>query len=893
MRRAILFSLDALLASMLLIAGLLIIAQISDRHTDTTQMTSISQDTLGALAAVKLSEMQNPWVTTRIANGTIVDANETALEQIGYLWALGQTADAQTLASILLEDQYPEYGMRLTFDGIPVYERNGTRGGTDVISSSRLLSGIAAGEAVTGSSAVAYLRRIKDKRTLSFTTFGGFVGQGNISINLYDLPSDANITSISLELATGAPVTVFFNGVNCGTYTPTSFNGTPSSWDISTCNSSLIPGSVNLIHLNFSSDLNVSYVAGGFLKVKYKTSTLATSLNSSFVQYHFPGIRGILNLYDAFYVPGTLKNMTVYLHYNVSNSTYLDIGEKRVWLDNPNGTERIVILNDTYLRDPSQGRLDYDFLSNKTIPLRMAGFTPSTFSVSSGDADVVIITDFSGSMKKAVGDWSQGNLGSNCENAYADSSVRRTLLAQCVDNNLVNEVMNYSGNRVWPVFIYDDKVQWYNNPDNKAAINGYINSFSNGKGQTCYACALNLAHDILQNFSNSSRKKFIVFMSDGCPTHCASGSCVSNSTIQGAQQCAGMCDTSGACDASNIPGQCAECTSNPGGQLNAYYAANRSASELDVTIYTIGFGPVNACAYAGQTLQEIAQIGNGTYQHSNNSQQLKLIYENISQEIISKTSLVAQLATVVGPATRSELYGDSYINITYDLASQYEPTQNTISLTLQTPQACSPIVPLYAEQQLVDVKTISYSGTHWSDYLAVNDVEVYNLSNFLVPYDELGDPTIIQAPVSLFTLGNNTVTIQTGDSAINRTGCFVNDSVIYTVVVNLSTERSTVVPNATGCLWYVEFEDNTFDNITIPAAYTGTKECSYRRGNITYDPGDAYQLGAYTIFNRLDFKKDGTLFVNLRDEDLEVIVTTISQIPYMWGPSIVRLEVTR
>jgi hypothetical protein len=892
-KQGIVFSLDALLAAVILIGGLLLITQITDRHSDTTQITSIGQDTLGALATVKLTEMRDPWITARLANGSISNPNSTALEQIGYFWASNQTAEAQQLASILLAQQYPGYGLRLTFDGVPVYERNGTKSGDDVIVSSRMLSGIAAGKAVTGSSAVAYLRRIKDKRTASFTIFGGFVGQGNISVKLFDIPSDANITSITLELATGAPVTVYFNGVNCGTYTSTSLNGTPSSWDLSLCNASLVPGAVNTINLNFSSTLNLSYVAGGFLKVKYKTSMLSTPINSSFTQYHFPGIRGILNLYDAFYVPGTLKNMTIYLHYNVSNSTYLDIGEKRVWLDNPNGTVRTIVLNDDYLRNATAGNLDYDFLSNKTVPLRMAGFTPTTTTVSTGDADVVIITDFSGSMKKAVGDWSQGNLGSNCANAYTDSTVRRTLLAQCVDGTLVDQVMNYSGNRVWPVFIYSDSVRWYNNPTNKDAIKGYIDSYPNGNGQTCYACALNLANEILQNFSNSSRKKFIVFMSDGCPTHCALGSCISTSTLQGAQQCVGMCDTSGACDASNIPALCTACTNNPGGQTNAYYAANRSKALLNATIYTVGFGPMEACAFAGTTLQGIAQLGNGTYQHSNNSAQLKLIYDNISQEIISKTTLVAQLATVVGPATQSELYDDSYINITYDLASQYQPVQNTISLTLQTPQACNPIVPLYAEQQLIDVKAISYSGTHWSDYLSVNGVEVYNLTNFLVPYDQLGDPTIIQPPINLFTLGNNTLDIQTGDSSSNRTGCFVNDSVIYTVIVNLSTERSVVVPNATGCNWYVEFEDNTFDNISIPAAYVGANQCSYRRGNISYDAEDAYQLGAYTIFNRLDFKKDGTLFVNLRDEDLEVIVTTISRVPYMWGPSVARLEVTR
>jgi hypothetical protein len=214
-------------------------------------------------------------------------------------------------------------------------------------------------------------------------------------------------------------------------------------------------------------------------------------------------------------------------------------------------------------------------------------------------------------------------------------------------------------------------------------------------------------------------------------------------------------------------------------------------------------------------------------------------------------------------------------------------------VTLQTPQACSPVLPLFAEQQLVNVMAISYSGVHWADYLSVNAVEAYNLSNYFVPYDELGDPSVIHAPISLFSVGNNTVVLDTGDSAENRTGCFVNNSIIYVVSINLSTERSTVVPTSAGCIWNVQFEDDTYENITIPAAYAGLNRCSYTAGNITYDAQDAYQLGAFTIFQRLDFRKNGKLFVNLRNEDLEVIVTTISRVPYMWGPAVVKLQVTR
>jgi hypothetical protein len=527
----------------------------------------------------------------------------------------------------------------------------------------------------------------------------------------------------------------------------------------------------------------------------------------------------------------------------------------------------------------------------------MAGFNPITYTMTGGNADVVLITDFSGSMKKAVSDWDNGNLGSKCDDAYTDNDIRRTLLAQCVDNELIDTVMNYSGNRVWPVFIHNDQIKWYNNPTNPNATKGYIDSYPNGDGKTCLACAVNLAYEILQNQSNSSRNKFIVLMTDGCPTHCASGGCTSNSSVFGAQQCEGLCDTNGACTAGNIPAQCGNCTAFPGGQTNLYHAANRSKNDLNITIFTVGFGPMDACAFGNETLLAVANMTNGTYQHSANSSELRLIYKNISESILEQSILEGQTVLGEGNRSRSRLFPDSHINITYSLAEQYQLVQNQIDLTLQTDQACDPVVDLYAEQYLVEAKAVSYSGTHWTDYVGVNvgagGGEAFNLSSFFSPYPELGDPSVVVAPRELFHQGSNTVDIQTGDSPSNRTGCSMNNSVIYTVTINLSTERSTVVPNATGCIWDVQFEDDTYENITIPANYPGAVHCSYRAGNITYDATDAYQLGAYTIFERLDFTKSGKLFVNLRDEDLEVIVTTISRVPYLWGPVIVRLEVSR
>jgi hypothetical protein len=238
--RGFLFSVDALLAGIVLIGGLLLISQIADFSSDTRQLSATGEDLLIGAGNIRIHELQDASVDAMIASGKITDVNTSVLDQIGYFWATNQTSEAQALSALLLGSYRPEYGLRLTIDNQELYLRNSTRGDHDRLVASRMISGIAQGKALTGSSAVAYLRRIKEKRTLSFTTFGGFVGQGNITVNFLKLPSDANVSSITLDLAAGAPFTVWFNDVQCGgTYTSPSYNGTPNHWDLSACNTSV------------------------------------------------------------------------------------------------------------------------------------------------------------------------------------------------------------------------------------------------------------------------------------------------------------------------------------------------------------------------------------------------------------------------------------------------------------------------------------------------------------------------------------------------------------------------------------------------------------------------------------------------------------------------------
>jgi hypothetical protein len=111
--------------------------------------------------------------------------------------------------------------------------------------------------------------------------------------------------------------------------------------------------------------------------------------------------------------------------------------------------------------------------------------------------------------------------------------------------------------------------------------------------------------------------------------------------------------------------------------------------------------------------------------------------------------------------------------------------------------------------------------------------------------------------------------------------------------VNVSIARSPVLQQSEGCLWHIDFEDGQSSSSSIPMSYSGTDECYYTESNISYKDYDAYDVSVYNIMHSLDFDNNGLVDINLNTEDLEVIVTTVEAVPYLWGPSIIEARVWR
>lgn len=912
-KKGFIFTMDALLAGLVIVGGLLFLSTVMVSSRDTTEVSSAGQDLLASMGDIPLYAIDHPWVVARIVDGTMNDTSISALEQVGLFWAEGRQDDARTLAEILLNDSYPEYGLRLSIEGTDVYGRGSGMRGDDIIAASRMITGIALGEATTGSSASAYLRRITDKRTAAFLTFGGFIGQGNITAVFPYIPSDANITSVTLELDAASNFTLYVNGTQCGgQYNVSAVNFTPDVWDISACNASFIAGGETPVDIRFLSPVNQSYIAGGYMRARYMTDMVGQNTTGSLLQY-IPGVNGVINIYDAFHVPGALQNMSLYLHYNASVPIYVTIADSQVFTSNLTGEQTVTLNNENLTTFPAL--LDYALLGNQTVPFRIAAYNATVQMVVGSNADVVLITDKSGSMAWRLDMDNQNGNQRSCNNpdTYHKDDTQRLALVKCLDVEFTDVTMNTSmpnnQNRQWLVDFSTNANYYTNDPLQLTYDNlvGEIGTYKNPNGGTCIACALNLAYNILSTYSPQNKTRFVVLMTDGIPTRCTSNAGFCNTAGTG---------TTGLYNPASCDGDTSDCSTNhcDGPIAAAIHAAQRLHTNLNATVYTIGVGPVTmiSCNKANYTLYSIANVTNGSYYSSKNATELRSIYREIAYDILLRSSQTSQFITVPGNFSPARLYPDSHINITY-APSTDGLRQGELSVTMQSAPfgSCTPTVMLPTGVRFLSAATTSYSDEHWTDYLAIEgeglnasnatvvmNISIFNLSDYDSNYVRLGDPYRINVPAGLLRSGANHFIINTADNPGNTSGCSPNNSLIYDVAVNLSVERSEPVPGSEGCEWDIAFPDGARVNVTIPSSYSGANRCSYTPVNhtladVAYDDDDAYQLGAYMMFRRLDFNDDGTIFVNLREEDLEVIVTTISRVPYLHGPSRVVLEVVR
>ncbi len=990
-RKAVFFSLDALIALSIILLIILIAYPIIKI---TRQETEVHYDVIKTLSSLKIGEIDNAYVKSLILAGEINNTNRSLLEQIGEFYVT-DINKAKDLANAVLGGLNTSRNLGIWYGNTLIASINSTpyEKARDIEIARQIISGIKEGGNVTGFSARAFLT---SSQKTSYTYFGGYIGDGNITIRT---EYDGDISSATIELTINNDFQLYINGISSGNYLKSDDDFTPKTYSIPTQN--FISGT-NLLDIKGQN----LHVAGGFVKITYDTN-----VTQNLTKYYFPGIRGLINIYDGFYIPGILNSLEIFLHMNSPYITFLTIGNTTVFNDSTTGEETITLTN-SYL----QPLLDYNGLSKKTIPIRFGLENATYITTGTAKSDVISVTDLSGSM-----------LGTKIASAKQANIV------------LIDTILNYSGNRVG-LAGYDTlakKSDYHQLSNNSASLKNIVDNVWDADGWTCICCGILKAiscyeKSIFQdNFNNQAigtnpigwtisesggsiditsaslegnrgvvisrtsssnpdmhhqfppqendvsieflvnhtigsgrikidiehregigsfndyivikmyggqirnndaiimpynlnelykikiqvvpgsstynlyvndaivgsnlpvfathtnigRIRFttetstITYIIDDIKVYLNEDLCTNIDPQNKTRSAIVMSDgqANAACGLDPVPDHDndADITNDP--QDHAIEAACRAYTIYNITTHAVGFG-----SGADQTtLQRIAQCGNGTYNFGDVNNIVD-IYKQIAENII-KTSYKEQTIEAVGNITTT-LYPDSYIKFDYQkeqtpyglIITTEKMFDNTFSGTLSIPQSSS----------VVETRVTSYSGPRWTNQLKVNNVTVYNLSQYGSDYIKLGDPYVIHIPNSFINITqNNIINLTTGTSPSNQNASSIYNKIISTILKN-ATGYSKISPNINGCIWKIQFEDNTNITLAIPSSYMGVENCYYTENQMIHNENDASQNAVYSLLQALDLDENKKIDIKFTQQDLQIDLTEIVGIPYTWSTEV-------
>ena len=538
-RKGVVFTLDAAVAFLLLISVssvILLFSSVSSvPQTVQENLHLKASDSVSLLSAVKVSDVRREAPVALLFDSGVVGEGvlgESVMQLVADLWASGDVENlslAKNVTDHFLSKLFPAGTNYAVYASNQSISNRSPSGYYSVASASRnFVSGVSSNRSLAvGCVARAFVQKIRGKQEQAVAYFGGFEGEGNITVIVRDVPSGANVSEVAVEANAGTNYTLFLNGVDCGVQLKTSGLYDVNSWVFNStqgaaCRNAALAGVDNAFTFNFTgSNLSLKYFGGGFVKITYNTTELA-SVQPGVMRHYFNGVDGVINYYSSFYVPGNITQISGSLHLLNNYTTFLTLGNKTVYEDNgTNESRTISIANSNF----SGAFPDYNEISLKTVPLRLG--VKANFTGQVGNADVVLITDASGSMAWRMDSDSSNSVQRSCNDPLLyDPSTARISLAKCVDQNFVQTILGGVGNKIALVAFSDGIDNYTGFSNNSAFLNNTINNYAAGGG-TCIACAINKAYEIIAQESplNNNRTKHVIVMSDGVANYRGAGWC--------------------------------------------------------------------------------------------------------------------------------------------------------------------------------------------------------------------------------------------------------------------------------------------------------------------------------------------------------------------------------
>jgi len=905
------FSFDAMIALAFVIGIMILLTNfeltsnpIEKEINKYTELNSLGEDALQLMTYQKISEAFTKSQTDCFINNSVLtenDLNLSIIDSLAILWAAGNATLAQNLTQLYLEQLMPSntnYRVLISDeDGQTViYTSSEVDNESKITVARRLISGVKRSVPRTGYVAKVSLTEV-NKMDTKFGYFGGYVGDGNITQNL-SLENMNNVFEAQIELDASNPFKVYINNNFAGAFIP--IEGNLSSSDFLICNETFNPD-----YCNYFSDQNLiefkfenfpAYIGGGLIKIKYNsTQNISLEETSYKIKYaKLPGIKGVINLFSSFYVPGTLNSIEAYLHYKSNYTTFMSIGNATIFEKNASGVnETIYLNNDQIIGNLTQDNISINVLSGNTIPIRV-GFKNISSSIERIGADVILVTDVSGSMEWCT----NGQTGSQqCTDWYDDSDhlrgqrwgvtgcEKKIDVAKAAGKIFVNSILNNSGNQMGMVDYTNDyggcaqMWSWYycyvceypnscgwnsynpgcvipfsdsiartvNLTENNLTLQAAVDSTETWWG-TCTCCGVNKAIEMLKEQSDETKFRGIVLMSDG--------------------------------EANKA---CAE--QGSGNSKQDAILAAQAACDQNISVYTIGFG-----ADADETTLKAMACNDSMYYNASNVEQLAEIYQNIGTSI-KDASYSAQTIEFSGNfSTNNVLYSDSYLKFNYTSYSssgfgEISLTQETEKFggIIESPKNFSFTLPNNTEVK--ELMVTSYSSNFWTDRILVKNQTTqeynytYKLWDFGENYQILGDPFVIQIPVNTLVSGENEIQVDTATEKDTTQGGSPDDKVIYTLLIKGYVPYGNAFERAEGSTRIFESE---LGNFTIQV---GNYEDIWDPNNDSLD--DAVQR----LISSLDTDNNSIIDVKLSSSNIKTDSIAIGKIPWMWGPAEIRLEV--
>ncbi len=839
-KRGIFFSLDALLALLLIFVIIFLAYPLIKAER---QESELPRDVISVLSTLTMAELNTPEIQSLIASGEITNPDGSVLQQLGELAITNPTA-AKSIAYDLLQTIDTTENIGIWYDGLLLASKNTTsfENATYVDVARQLISGISGNSSNTSVTGVSARSFLSSNELQKYTYFGGYVGDGNLSARI---EYDGNITSATLEIALSDDAEILINDNSLGIYNASPDEFTPVSYDLPI--DDFVGGAVNTIE--FKGD-NL-HIAGGFLRVDYDADVVYELPK----RYYFPGVQGLINVYDGIYIPDAIEELTISLHINSTEfDAFLNIGDTTVFSGKTNDEETIIIDNATL-----SSLLDYDSLIQETIPIRL-GLVNATFVLNETiSVDVITASETSRYLQCTIAtpDSCLNNQG-NCESCggvwqgpFEESKdAHKALINILLEPSAYND--NQIGLRAFHSATYNAGYHALSD-DNQSLINQVDDWDTSAGAWTCRAIT-DARDELIANTSDES-DDYIVVMGVGEAT-------------KGCNELPSVGDLNFNGDVDDFGDQ-------------AIYAACDAYQNYNITTYAVAFGNFSDIA----TMQEIAACGNGVFYFSTIDDIIE-VFEQVAEDILNAT-FFEQTILLEGTPKYTELFGDSYI--------EFETAQPTLPfglvLTLENQFTTNEIgsFTIPSDAEVVETTAISYSGPRWTQRVFIDNTPIYDIDDYSSQYILIGDPYAVNIPNTDVQNGSThviNITTSTGPGA-NFSGSEYN-KIVYTILKEANS-FSPILGSANGCAWTIQFEDLSNVSVTVPGNYSGSSTCTYNlaspAGSIA-DNDDALQVAVLNLLREIDFDSNGLADVSFSSQDLQIDTTQITGIPFAWSTEV-------